>query len=74
MAKNAKIEREQKEFIKAMRKKFSEDNDRPAYTYLKEVPQDHITPIPSSAGRGDRDAEGIRGESARRATGRKEMN
>ncbi|MCK9593793.1 MAG: hypothetical protein M0Q91_17475 [Methanoregula sp.] len=71
MARNAKIERIQKEFIKSMRKKFSEDNDQPAYTDPKEVAPDHITLIPSSVGRGARDAKGIRGESARKATGKK---
>jgi hypothetical protein len=71
MAKNAKIARAQKEFIKAMRKKFAEDNDQSAYTDPKEVAPDHVTLIPSSAGRGDRGAEGICGESARRATGKK---
>jgi methyl coenzyme M reductase alpha subunit len=59
MAKNAKIEREQKKFIKSMRKKFSENPDQPAYTVCNGVApnrkiDEHVTLIPHTKPRRSR--------------------
>jgi hypothetical protein len=53
MAKSAKIERTQKEFVKAMKKKFSEDDKRPPEVYggHSQV-NEHMTLIPYMGRRG----------------------
>jgi methyl coenzyme M reductase alpha subunit len=47
MAKSNKIARAQKEFLKAMKKKFSEDPDAPGTETAKELtPKGHCTLVP----------------------------
>ena len=48
MSKNAKIERSQKLFLKAMKKKFSEDPEAPSTTVNQLQPQkEHVTLLPA---------------------------